>query len=265
MLTIGSLFSGIGGFELGLEWAGLGPVLFQVEKDPFCRAVLEKHWPGVTRFDDVCTVGAAQLVPVDLICGGFPCQDISSAGTRKGLAGERSGLWREFARIVGELRPRWVAVENSGEGARWADSVASDLEQLGYEVLPCPLSAWAIGASHTRARVLLVAHADGDGEPSLPIDAEVAKTQSVRANAAALGFDARVSGEGARTPQDSRARAASSGAFSWGFEPDLVRAVHGIPNRVDRVAALGNAFVPQCAEVVGWVIRELAGLTEARS
>src|SRR6187200_1732128 len=102
-MTIGSLFAGVGGLELGLEWAGLGPTLWQVEQDKFCRAVLEKHWPQAERFDDVCTVGSANLAPVQLICGGFPCQDVSSAGKGAGLAGERSGLWREFARVVREL------------------------------------------------------------------------------------------------------------------------------------------------------------------
>ena len=90
-MTIGSLFSGIGGLELGLEWAGLGPVRWQVEQDMWCRAVLAKHWPDAGRFDDVCTVGA-ELEPVDIICGGFPCQDLSNAGARAGLAGARSGL-----------------------------------------------------------------------------------------------------------------------------------------------------------------------------
>jgi DNA (cytosine-5)-methyltransferase 1 len=112
-MNIGSLFAGIGGLELGLERAGLGPTLWQVEKDPFCRSVLERHWPDAERYDDVTTVDPAELAPVDLICGGFPCADISLAGKGLGLAGAQSGLWWEFARIVRGAMPRWVVVENA--------------------------------------------------------------------------------------------------------------------------------------------------------
>ena len=103
-MRIGSLFSGIGGLELGLERAGLGHTVYQVEADPFCRAILAAHWPEAQRFDDVRTVGA-ELPAVDLLCGGFPCQDVSSAGKRAGLDGARSGLWHHFARIASETRP----------------------------------------------------------------------------------------------------------------------------------------------------------------
>ena len=103
-LTVGSLFAGIGGFDLGLERAGFD-IRWQVEIDPFCRAVLAKHWPQVKRYEDVRTVGAHNLERVDVVCGGFPCQDISDAGLRAGIDGKRSGLWSEMARLTGELRP----------------------------------------------------------------------------------------------------------------------------------------------------------------
>lgn len=112
-MRIGSLFSGIGGLELGLELglerAGLGPVIWQAEREGFRRSILERHWPGVTRYTDVKEVDHGCATP-DLICGGFPCQDVSDAsrGRGGGLTGERSGLWAEFARIVQTLRPTWV-------------------------------------------------------------------------------------------------------------------------------------------------------------
>ena len=110
-MNVGSLFAGIGGFDLGFERAGMR-VAWQVELDPYCRAVLARHFPDAARFEDVCEVGARNLAPVDLICGGFPCQDLSPAGRGAGIDGARSGLWAEFARIVRELRPRYVVVEN---------------------------------------------------------------------------------------------------------------------------------------------------------
>jgi DNA (cytosine-5)-methyltransferase 1 len=106
-MTFGSLFSGIGGLDLGLERAGL-TCAWQVEVSPWCRAVLKKHWPEVPKYDDVRTVGKNNLCPVDVICGGFPCQDISNAGKREGIGGSRSGLWKEYARIVGEIRPKAI-------------------------------------------------------------------------------------------------------------------------------------------------------------
>jgi DNA (cytosine-5)-methyltransferase 1 len=218
MLTIGSLFSGIGGLELGLEWAGLGPVLWQVERDEFRRSVLAKHWPDVPRWSDVETVRAAQLHDVDLICGGFPCQDVSAAGKNVGIVrGERSGLWRYFARLVEQKRPPWVVIENVAVGRNRAMGIA----------------ARDVGAAHLRNRVFVVAHA-----------------HQKRCNARLL------QPSGGTTP-DPRSRSSAVGAFSWGIEPDLVRAVHGIPHRVDRVASLGDAVVPQAAQVVGEVIRQI--------
>jgi DNA (cytosine-5)-methyltransferase 1 len=230
-LTIGSLFAGIGGLELGLEWAGLGPTLWQVESDPKCRAVLATHWPGVTQYDDVRTVGAADLVPVDLIAGGFPCQDVSAAGKGAGLSGARSGLWYEFARIIDECRPRWVVIENVASGAaRWVDRVVGDLGRLGYASLPIPIAAADLGAPHERARVFIVgATANADSQRQLQ--------------------PRRPEPEGGRWPCDADR--------IWTAEPDISRMVHGAPGRLDRTRMLGNSVVPQCAEVIGQVIQRL--------
>ncbi len=112
MLTVGSLFSGIGGIELGLERTGGFKTVWQVEIDSYAQKVLAKHWPDVTRYGDIREVGIHNLAPVELMCGGFPCQDISNAGKRAGIEGSRSGLWSEFYRLICELRPQYVLVEN---------------------------------------------------------------------------------------------------------------------------------------------------------
>ena len=142
-MRIGSLFSGIGGLELGLERAGVGRVAWQVEIDPFCRAVLAKHWPDVERFEDVRSVGASNLSPVDVICGGFPCQDVSLAGLGRGLEGERSGLWFEYLRIVTEMRPRFVVVENVLEKATAGEpSNETSTTQSWRDLACCGASPW---------------------------------------------------------------------------------------------------------------------------
>ncbi len=261
MLTIGSLFSGIGGLEFGLELAGFGPVIWQCEADLFCRSVLESHWPGVERYEDVRDL--SRPPKADLICGGFPCQDISSAGKGAGLAGERSGLWFEFARIVDEVRPEWVVVENVASGAhRWVDAVCRELGRLCYATLPIPLSAADVGASHLRRRVFVVAHAD-----------------IVRLEPREYGLRARQPDPEGRAIRDTDgpglqglARQGDEGrpqspAGPWTGdaipEPAICRVDGGPPSRVeqrlrnDRLKALGNVVVPQCAEVIGWVILEL--------
>ncbi len=163
-LTIGSLFSGIGGLELGLERAGLGPVVWQAENDEYCRGELEKHWPTAGRFHDVRFID--KTAPrVDLICGGFPCTDISVAGKRLGIEGPQSGLWSEFARIIGVLRPRIVVVENvSALIVRGVERVLGDLATLGYDAIWDCIPAAAVGAPHRRDRFFLVARRVPDGK-----------------------------------------------------------------------------------------------------
>lgn len=162
--TIGSLFAGIGGLERGLEAAGLGPVLFQVEINPYCRAVLARHYPETKRHDDIRRVSKANLPRVRVLCGGFPCQDVSGAGRGAGIAeGTRSGLWYEYRRIIDEIRPEFVVVENvaSGKG-RWLCEVRSDLQALGYASRAYAISAADVGAPHRRRRIFVVADRDSD-------------------------------------------------------------------------------------------------------
>jgi len=165
ILTFGSLFAGIGGFDLGLERAGMR-CKWQVEIDGYAQAVLRKHWPDVRRHDDVRTFPPQEGEwGVDVICGGFPCQDISVAGKGAGLAGARSGLWSEFARIIGELRPRYVIVENvAALLARGMGTVLGDLSTLGYDAEWHVIPASAVGAPHRRERVWIIAFRNADSE-----------------------------------------------------------------------------------------------------
>lgn len=174
--TLGSLFSGIGGFDLGLERAGW-ECRWQVENDPQCRQVLTRHWPMVKRLNDVREVAEDDLEPVDLVCGGFPCQDLSVAGRRAGLAGERSGLFREFARIIALLAPRWVLIENvagllSSNAGRDMGTVLGTLGKLGYGWAYRVLDSQYFGVPQRRRRVFVVGRAGGFCPPEVLFEPE---------------------------------------------------------------------------------------------
>lgn len=229
-MRIGSLFSGIGGLELGLERAGLGRVVWQCEIDPFCRRVLARHWPEAVRHEDVRSVSRATVTPVDVLCGGFPCTDLSHAArgiARSGLDGEQSGLWYEMLRVVAEITPRIVVVENVAAAWRsWLPIVRSDLDGLGYASMPIRMRAADVGCPMGRARVFVVAYPYGDRERFGAIDAEA-----------------------------RRASQAIAHRRDWSTDPaSFVGVADGVPDRVDRNRALGNSVVPQCAEVIGRAI-----------
>lgn len=271
-MMIGSLFSCIGGLELGLEWAGVGHTVWQVEKDPFCQRVLAKHWPQVERFDDVSTVGAACLPVADVICGGFPCQDVSAAGKGAGLAGALSGLWREYQRIVSELRPRFVVVENVASGSRrWLPHVRSDLHVLGYRTRAFALSAFDVGAPHLRRRVFVLA---ADSERVEIRDVEQwrsgGRSSGVSTEWESLALDDGTPGTTSNTnrvrelqPQGSERQQWrwSRNGSGWQAEPPVCGVDDGPARRLDRarrLKALGNAVVPQCAEAIGRILMEVA-------
>ena len=265
-LTIGSLFSGIGGLELGLERAGLGPILWQCEIDPFCRRVLAKRWPTVTRFDDVTR--PRNYPHVDVICGGFPCQDVSSAGARRGIGGQKSSLWWHYADVIRQVRPRFAVVENVASGQKlWLPHVRHQLHMLGYGTRAIALSAADVGAPHIRRRVFVVADSHGvqlrqqqrrsEGRAKTTIASRDGEARRLDGDAnregePALQLDGQVAG----------VRGVAADAPAWPLAPELRGVGDGIPNRMDRLRTLGNAVVPQCAEVIGYMIR-LSGKKDA--
>jgi len=227
----GSLFAGIGGFDLGFERAGL-KCLWQVEIDKYCLKVLEKHWPAVQRFEDIKILKNPPYV--DVICGGFPCQDISIAGKGKGIKGERSGLWSEMLRIICEVQPRYVVVENvSALVNRGLSTVLGELAESGYDAEWQVLSAAAFGAPHLRERIFIVAYPKSVNAQSCSKQNRDWQTQ--------IQFR--------RLSRSNRKTNWQNSTFE--FKPVFVRKDDGIPFRVDRLKCLGNAAVPQITEYIG--------------
>jgi len=176
VISFGSLFSGIGGFDLGFTRAGM-ECLWQVEIDSKCQDILRRNLPGAEIYSDVREVGKHNLKPVDVICGGFPCQDLSIAGRREGLAGERSGLWFEFHRIIAELRPGWVVIENvpgllSSNGGEDFAVILRGLVELGYGVSWRVLDAQYFGVPQRRRRVFIVGSLGNGGSAQVLFERE---------------------------------------------------------------------------------------------
>jgi DNA (cytosine-5)-methyltransferase 1 len=223
-MKFGSVFSGIGGIDLGLERAGMR-CAWQIERNAKCRSVLKRHWPGVPLYGDVNA--GMSLRMVDLIAGGPPCQPFSSAshGRKHGTADNR-WLWPPMRRLVQALRPPWVLVENvphfDGPGL---EAVVADLESDGYEVAPpLEIPACAFGFDHRRSRLWILGYADRHGEPSQPVDAEVAVLP-----------------------------------VGGGSQPDELGEADGVPGWMDRLGMLGNAVVPAQAEWIGRAIMNCEG------
>lgn len=257
------LFSGIGAFSLGLRRAGMTPIAF-VEIDPFCREVLGRHWPGVPIHHDVRD---AEFPDADVICGGFPCQDVSRAGKRAGITAERSGLYRELVRAFRMVRPRVAIVENvaalldDGMG-----DVLGDLAEGGNCVEWDCVPAKAIGAPHERDRVWIIAHTESDGRgpwrTGRPPDSFAWIRDATRWNAG-HAYRARLSEwEGERDDPREECQAAERATLAnvwqqkWPCEPALLGMDDGIADRVDRTRALGNSLVPQIPELIGRAIIE---------
>lgn len=271
-LKLLDLFSGIGGFSLGLERSGGFETVAFCEIEDFPRRVLAKHWPKVPCYHDIRKLTAVQLaadgITVDAICGGFPCQDISNAGKCAGIEGERSGLWSEYARLIGELRPRVVFVENvSALLSRGLDRVLGDLAALGYDAWWDCIPASALGACHQRDRVWLIAYPNSGRGERLQRQLEVISARGQgRADHAAAGFQyvanpvrvgsSRQGGafqSGNHAPNEYRQVNRTEHVLGWPTEPAVRRADDGVSRKLDRsrLKALGNAVVPQIPELLG--------------
>lgn len=286
-MNVLSLFSGIGGLDLGLERAGM-TVVAQCEVDPYCCRVLAKHWPHVPNLGDVTTIDWSTVPDVDLICGGYPCQPFSLAGRRQGADDVRH-LWPYVLDAVRHLRPRWVLLENvPGHLSLGFGRVLGDLAESGYDAEWDCIPAAAVGAPHRRDRVFIVAYPQrdelrvepvafgrgrgaavaGDDGPARDVaDADqrgrLGWTGALRssrwaepANGGEVGDPYSAPAHPLTTPSGPRSAAGESG--SWAVEPDVGRVAHGVPARVDRLRGLGNAVVPQVAEHVGRLILEAA-------
>jgi DNA (cytosine-5)-methyltransferase 1 len=242
-LSVLDLFSGIGGFSLGLERTGGFETKAFCEIDPFCRRVLAKHWPEVKQYDDIRNLTADQLradgIAPDVICGGFPCQDVSLSGGRDGLDGERSGLWREYARLIREIRPALALVENTpGLLSLGMDRVLGDLSELGYDAEWRVIRAADLGLPTVRRRLWIAAFPMRSG------------WQGCLQHIGAFGLSPASSAE--RRNSALRERTA------------LVNDLHGIPAdhgfsvtmERQRIRQFGNAVVPQIPELIGNAILE---------
>jgi DNA (cytosine-5)-methyltransferase 1 len=275
-MNVLDLFSGIGGFSLGLERAGMRTVAF-CERDEYCRAVLRKHWPDVPCFDDVHTIdadGLARLGRIDLVCGGFPCQPFSVAGKQTGKEDNRY-LWPEMRRVVALADPDWFLGENvTGLIALALDDVLADLEALGFSAWTLVIPACAVDARHRRDRTWIIArNTNANGKPTSAVNAEMAELRSDATNANGTRLEI---GQGEcrhNAPQfqaaersyrnaDANADRESLGRFAesrgqrceWSPEPAVGRVANGVPRRMDRLRALGNAVVPQVVEEIGRAI-----------
>ena len=251
-----SLFSGIGGFDLGFDRAGM-VCAGQVEFDEKARAVLAKHWPDVPRMTDVREVQGHEFGTVDVICGGFPCQPHSIAGKRRGAADDRN-LWPEYRRIVESARPRWVVGENvPGLAHTMLDAIISDLENLHYEVVTFDIPAIAFDARHIRRRLFIVAHYEGVPiRPGFrPAESAGERRRRPGNGSSAVGVVPNADRAGRqkqRRPITTSAEHAATERHSkWPPEPGVGRVAYGVSSRVDRLGALGNAIVPQVAEWLG--------------
>ena len=286
------LFAGIGGFTLGLEQAGFKTVAF-CEIDSFAQKVLAKNWPEVPIYDDVRSITAERLISdgigVDVITGGFPCQDLSISGAQAGIEGERSGLWSECARLLRELRPKYAIFENVtnlliGDGGDWFKRVLWDISSVGYDAEWHCIPASELGAYHHRDRVWIICYprselllensryrrwrdTEGNTGGQDASTERPANTDQTSRSSQAMADTTSKRIQGSRSTQQQepqsyvgerifmRGGPGARGGY-WLPEPDVGRVANGIPSRAHRLKCLGNAVVPPIPTIIGEAIRQ---------
>jgi DNA (cytosine-5)-methyltransferase 1 len=300
-LTVGSLFSGIGGLDLGLERAGM-QVIWQSEIDPYACRVLAKHWPEVPNHGDIKLINWGDVVRPDVICGGYPCQPFSTAGKRNGTDDPRH-LWPWVRDCISALRPRYAVLENvRGHLSLGGAEVVGELAAIGYDAEWRVVSAASVGANHRRDRVIIVAYPNGssgqlkrerqvserhvagccptsdladtevefgDGGGHRDAAGTVGQRSAVQGSLGGgcgeipdpngdRGWGIRSLANGRNSvfggQTELRGKNGYAGWEWWETEPDVGRVANGVPNRVDRLRGLGNAVVPQVAEVIGRLV-----------
>ena len=274
------LFSGIGGFSLGLERTGGFETIAFCESEEFPQKILRKHWPDVPIHEDIRTLDGSEI-DADVITGGYPCQPFSNAGKRGGTEDDRH-LWPEMYRLIKAIRPRWVIAENVyGHISVGLDQVLSDLEGINYTWWTFIVPACAVDAPHRRDRLWVISKKDDTNPNSWrlhreekhqhretePLDREIGDAGQVcevlaRSSDSSNGNSADVAyadGNGRNKGRQRVTKTGSNGAIRnswWAVEPAVGRVAHGIPRRVDRLKGLGNAVVPQIPEQIGYAILE---------
>jgi len=275
MLTVGSLFSGIGGLDLGLERAGMR-VIWQSEIDSYASKILKKHWPQVVNHGDIKQINWDNIERPDVICGGYPCQPFSLAGKRNGTDDPRH-LFPWVLTAISRLRPKYAILENvRGHLSMGGVEVIGCLTSIGYDAEWRVVSAASIGANHRRDRLIIVAHTDnpgggtsehgtnGNGQTQIEERRNLTLSGASRLGANVADPNGEWLGVGGASQSsvqngifrvDNRIRQATNERRQWWeTEPDVGRVAYGIPSRVDRLRALGNAVVPQVAQFIGEMV-----------
>lgn len=250
-MNVLDLFSGVGGFSLGLERAGMKTVAF-CEFDEDARRVLKKHWPDVPIYEDVRKLDATEFKgTIDVVCGGFPCQDLSFGGNQAGFSGERSSLYLEMLRIISECLPRYAIFENvaaliSGDGGRWFARFLYDLAEVGFDAEWHCIPASEFGANHHRDRVWIIAYTKCEGLEGLIKDDWLSRSKKT-SHAFTM--------HGAINEWSELV-----GSFAKIRSPD------GIPVKLERnrIKQMGNAVIPQIPEAIGLAIMEAEKLAGPR-